>query len=64
MLNNMSDIDRVVRFVVGVIIGVLSFYYLQTQLIGWFGYLIAFILVLTSITGFCPLYNILGISTN
>jgi hypothetical protein len=59
----MSNIDRIIRFIVVIAVIIL----LWTEVIkGTFATIlgiIAIILVITSITGFCPLYVLLKIST-
>lgn len=63
MKQNMANIDRIIRFVVVIAVIIL----LWTEVIkGTFATIlgiIAIILVITSITGFCPLYVPLKIST-
>jgi hypothetical protein len=59
---NESQMDRVIRFVLGIIIGIIGYYFTSgvTQIVL---YVVAFISLLTSITGFCLIYKILGIDT-
>ena len=56
--NNVGNIDRIIRVVVGIILVGNVFYALQHP-IGWLGV----ILIVTGIAGKCPLYSILGINT-
>ncbi|NLS77068.1 MAG: DUF2892 domain-containing protein [Chloroflexi bacterium] len=63
MKQNMSSLDRIIRLAVAVVIGIL---YFTGTLTGWVAIvlgIVAVILALTSILGFCPLYGLLGIST-
>ena len=56
--NNVGNIDRIIRVVVGIILVGNVFYALQHP-VGWLGV----ILIVTGIVGKCPLYSILGINT-
>jgi len=56
--NNVGNIDRIIRVVVGIILVGNVFYALQHP-VGWLGV----ILIVTGIAGKCPLYSILGINT-
>jgi len=56
--NNIGNIDRIIRVVVGIILVGNVFYALQHP-VGWLGV----ILIVTGIAGKCPLYSILGINT-
>jgi hypothetical protein len=63
MTINMHQVDRVVRAVIAVAV-------LLAWVLGWIGGAFAIVLgviaavfLLTSVTGFCPLYRLLGLST-
>jgi len=59
---NESGTDRLIRAIIGLILLIVSYYYLT----GWVqivGYILGVISVITAITGFCGLYKLLGIST-
>ena len=56
--NNVGNIDRIIRVVVGVIF-VGNVFYALNHPAGWLGV----ILIVTGIAGKCPLYSILGINT-
>jgi hypothetical protein len=62
MIQNESDLDRFLRVVVGVLLGMYSYSvvqgYLQIVL-----FVVSGVLVVTSFTGFCSLYKLFGIST-
>lgn len=61
MKSNMGGIDKFLRFLLGVTGGLLVYYEIIT---GPWSFLIlaaVAVLLLTSITGFCPLYGALGI---
>ena len=59
---NESQMDRIIRFVLGVILAVLG-YTMFTGVIQIVMYVLAFIALFTSVTGFCLIYKVLGIST-
>lgn len=58
MLKNEASIDRLVRFVLGVVLLSLVFIGPKTAW-GWLG----IIPLATAAMGFCPLYRLLGINT-
>lgn len=63
MVNNMGTIDRVIRIVLALLVVVL---YLMGQMSGLAAIvlgIIAVIFLATSAVGYCPLYQLLGIST-
>lgn len=62
MTKNESTVDRWIRAILGVVI----FWLAYKDLAGWemwVGYIIGILLVITAITGYCWLYQVLGIST-
>jgi hypothetical protein len=61
-IQNESQTDRVIRFVLGVALAVLG-YTMFSGIIQVIMYALAFVALFTSITGFCLLYKILGIKT-
>lgn len=62
MKQNEGAIDRIIRFLAAVILAVFTYWGLSGA---WqiAAYVIAAILLITAITGFCGLYKIFGIST-
>ena len=63
MRKNMGTIDRAVRFVLAVAVGVL---YLTGQISGVAAAVLgvlAAVFILTSFVGVCPLYSLVGLST-
>jgi hypothetical protein len=63
MTQNMGGLDRAIRAVVAIIIGVL---WLQGAISGTLALIlgvVAVVFLLTSLMGSCPLYGALGIST-
>lgn len=59
---NENQMDRVIRFVLGIVLAVLG-YTMFTGVIQIVVYVLAFIALFTSVTGFCLLYKLFGIST-
>lgn len=58
MKKNMGKIDKIVRFVVGIVL--ISLVFIGPQSVyGWIG----IIPLATSLINFCPIYPLLGIST-
>lgn len=63
MKKNMGGADRIIRFVVAAVIGLL---YWQGIIAGTLAYVlmaVAAIFVITSFISFCPLYSIVGLRT-
>lgn len=58
MKANIGSSDKVIRLVLGVIIIVLGFYFNS-----WWG-VIGLVPIITVVINFCPIYGMLGISTN
>lgn len=54
---NMGKTDRFVRMILSIIIAGVGYYFKS-----WWG-LVAIIPLLTSFTGFCPLYRLIGMNT-
>lgn len=63
MKQNMGSIDRVLRIIVALTIGLLYFTDQITETAGIILGILAVIFLLTSFVGFCPLYLPLKIST-
>lgn len=59
----MQNIDKVIRFIIAAVLAVLYFTGAVTGTIGIILIVAAAMLVITTITGFCGLYTILGINT-
>lgn len=60
---NVGTIDRVIRFAVAIgLLALAMFAGLSTPLI-WISAILAAILAVTALTGFCPLYSVLRLST-
>ncbi len=63
MKSNMGTVDKVVRILAAVIVGVLYFTNLISGTVAIILLVLAGIFILTSLVSFCPLYWPFGIST-
>ena len=63
MKQNMGLIDRIIRVVLAVIVGILYFTGQITGIAALILGILAIVFILTSILAFCPLYLPFGIST-
>ena len=60
---NESPADRIVRIVLGIILAALAITGVATGALAVVAWVVAAILLVTGIVGFCPLYAILRFST-
>ncbi len=63
MKKNMGNVDKIIRILIAVIIGVLYFTNIITGTLGIVLVIVAVVFVLTSLVGFCPLYLLTGMNT-
>ncbi len=63
MKKNLGAFDKVLRFLGGMVGGLLVYYEMVTEPMSYIILVAVAILFLTSLTGFCPLYGLLGINT-
>jgi uncharacterized membrane protein len=63
MKGNMGTIDRILRTIIAVVLGILYFTKILSGTVGVILLVIAIIFLLTSLVGYCPLYSIIGVST-
>ncbi|MBX6379142.1 Protein of unknown function (DUF2892) [Thermoflavifilum aggregans] len=63
MKRNISTADRIIRFIVAIVLGILYFNHTVTGTWGVILLIIGIVLFITALVNFCPLYRILGIST-
>jgi len=64
MKKNRGNIDKVIRILVAVVFVVLYFTHVISGTLGIILLILATVIVVTSILGFCPLYLPFGLSTN
>lgn len=60
MLQNVGNVDKIIRVIIGIVL--LSLIFFLSGSIRWIG-LIGLIPLLTGLIGNCPLYSIFGLST-
>lgn len=60
MEKNIGSIDKVIRIVIG--LALLSLLFILSDNTRWFG-LIGIVPILTVVTGWCPAYSLIGVST-
>ena len=63
MKKNLGGFDKVIRFTLGIIGGLLVYYEVIDGPLSFIVLVAVAILLLTSLTGFCPLYGLLGINS-
>ncbi|PZR07659.1 MAG: DUF2892 domain-containing protein [Flavobacterium psychrophilum] len=63
MKRNMGVADRIIRVLLAALLVYLSYSILGTGVVSIVLLLISIVFVLTSLTGFCPLYRLVGINT-
>jgi len=57
MKANVGSADRIIRFILGVIILALGFYFKS-----WWG-IVGIVPIITGFLNFCPVYSLIGVST-
>lgn len=63
MKKNMGGADRIIRFIIAIIIAALYYYNVIEGTLGYVLLVLAGIFVLTSFISFCPLYKLVGANT-
>lgn len=63
MKKNMGSADRIIRFIIAVVVAVLYFTNTITGTLGIVLLVLAGVFVLTSLISFCPLYSLVGLNT-
>jgi hypothetical protein len=63
MKNNVGSKDKIIRLAVAAFIGFLLYSDTISGTLGIIAFVVAVILVATSVLGFCPLYKVLGLSS-
>ncbi|MGB4293520.1 MAG: DUF2892 domain-containing protein [Bacteroidales bacterium] len=63
MKKNTGKLDRIIRLIIALLIGILYFTNVISGTLGIVLLVFAVILLITSITGFCGIYTLLGINT-
>jgi len=63
MKNNMSSYDKLIRLGLSIVLIILYYKQVVAGTIGIICLVVALVLTITSLIGFCPIYKILGINT-
>jgi len=63
MKKNMGSTDKFVRLVLAIVLILLFYKEIVTGTLGIIALILAFILTITSLISFCPLYTVFGINT-
>jgi hypothetical protein len=63
MKSNVSNLDRIIRFLLAIAVGVLYYMDIISGTVAIILGVVAVIFFVTSLINFCPLYKALGIST-
>lgn len=63
MKKNLGAVDKVLRFLLGIAAGLLVYYEVITGPLSFIVLAAVAVLILTSLTAFCPLYGLLGINS-
>jgi len=63
MKKNMGTVDKTIRIIIALIIGILFFTKVITGTLGIVLLVLAIVFLLTSIISFCPLYTLIGCNT-
>jgi uncharacterized membrane protein HdeD (DUF308 family) len=63
MKSNVSNLDRIIRVILGIALGALYFTSTITGIAGIIALVLGVVFLVTGIVGFCPLYALLKLST-
>lgn len=63
MKKNMGKMDRTIRILIAIVVGLLFYYDVISGALGYGLMIVAAIFVLTSFVSFCPIYSIFGLNS-
>ncbi len=63
MKKNMGSYDKLIRLVVAIVLIILYYRGIFSSTLGIVALVVAFVLTLTSLMSFCPLYTLFGLNT-
>ncbi len=63
MTKNVGQTDKIIRIVLAVILAALDFFGVVQGGFSWVLSVVAIVLLVTALIGYCPLYTVLGKST-
>jgi len=61
---NIGPSDKLLRLIIALVLIILFYFEVITGTLGLIALVLAFVLAITSLVNFCPLYTILGINTS
>jgi len=64
MKKNEGKLDRIIRFILGIFCFYLGYIVFSFGVLSILFYVFGFLLVVTSLTGYCGIYSVFGINTN
>lgn len=64
MIRNMGTVDRWIRVLVAIVLFYLAFIHFAGIAFGYTAMVVAIVLLLTGLTGYCPLYQLFHLRTN
>lgn len=63
MTKNEGKMDQMIRLILGVVLLGLAFFGGLSGALYWIALVVGVVMLVTSVTGFCPLYRVFGINT-
>ncbi len=63
MKKNMGQLDRLVRFAIAILVGVLFYTEIISGTLGYVLIALSAVFLITSFISFCPLYTLVGLKT-
>ena len=63
MKKNMGGADRIIRFIVAIVVGILFWQGIISGTLGYVLLALAAVFLLTSFVSVCPLYSLVGVNT-
>jgi hypothetical protein len=63
MTNNVGSIDKIARFIIAIVIGVLYVTNVITGVLGIVFLVVGAILAITGFINFCPIWSVIGVKT-
>jgi hypothetical protein len=63
MKNNVGNTDKIIRLTIALVLGALYFAEIVTGTLGIVLLVIAAVMILTALSGFCALYTLFGMNT-
>jgi hypothetical protein len=64
MKKNVGSVDKIIRLLLAAILIILFVFNVVSGILGYILLAVAAVFIITSLLGYCPLWDIFGISTN